>query len=393
MDDSIIRLLALECYRYKNAKNKKSIILQTIVSTFFLNQDISFPARSILFYNSVIDRKDHVELFQMIKANCEHDNDYIIFQKKVGNPFKALVKYIMNITVRKELNPKLFQTNGIDIKDISWLQREVVYLRYIKHLLLLDQLNKLNISKIKCIVVLCDALFVESTIVKWANEKGIKTVTCQHGIVIPSSMIRTVDQLNYYCIPSRYALVWGDGVQEIYKGNNKRIECYVCGNPQIKKEHVSDDGNYVGVACDIPRYHKQNQRLIAIAEEYAKNQGFSVRIRLHPMDVGENYELDSSLTCYNKDIIDAKIILAHTTTMIFSYMIMGKKVLRLRSEKEYALLDDRFCFSDATEIERKLSSLKQEDFYKAGQTQINCTGKESEEKYRIAFRQILNVSD
>ena len=133
---------------------------------------------------------------------------------------------------------------------------------------------------------------------------------------------------------------------------------------------------------DLPRMHEYNQKMIDVVESYARNTSRKVRLRIHPADKKENYRVDGKICEFSSDLDDAFFIVAHTTTMIFTYLLSGKKVLKFMSNIPFFPVDKNMVFSTLDDLTKCANHFDNFDGSKMAKNEISYIGEESAFKYK-----------
>lgn len=214
------------------------------------------------------------------------------------------------------------------------------------------------------------------------EAKGKASVTCQHALFIPGIGNSTYDILNMWMVKAKTALLWGQYTEEQYRNFNPNLKCEICGNPTITEKKYHENVAIIGIAMDLPRMHEYNQKMIDVVESYARNTSRKVRLRIHPADKKENYRVDGKICEFSSDLDDAFFIVAHTTTMIFTYLLSGKKVLKFMSNIPFFPVDKNMVFSTLDDLTKCVNHFDNFDGSKMAKNEISYIGEESAFKYK-----------
>lgn len=122
--------------------------------------------------------------------------------------------------------------------------------------------------------------------------------------------------------------------------------------------------------------------MIDVVEGYARNTSRKVRLRIHPADKKENYRVDSKICEFSSDLDGAFFIVAHTTTMIFTYLLSGKKVLKYKSNVPFFPVDKNMVFSTLDDLTICVKHFDNFDCSKMAINEISYIGEESAFKYK-----------
>lgn len=361
--------------------------IKRIIGPFLTRFKLKGNLSGILAFNSR-KREDYEIFFQKVIGTCSSINRIEVTKGRCIR-LDALKAYIGYFAESYNFE-KIISDETLDSAyKPTFIDKILTVSNLVSNYCMVKDIYTTDFSGIKGCLVYCDTLPMEAALIEACNRKGIVTITCQHGINIPSDKIESFHQLNYRYVPSKIALVWGKKNKELIEMYNPQCECIVCGNPTITIESGLHCDDYIAVVGDIPENKKYNQIIISIAEKYARANNLRVIIRIHPTDNEENYHIDGAVSSYGKDIDKAEFILAHTTTMIFSYLIKGKKVFRLRSDIPYGLIDDSITFENVDELIALVD--KSIDFKRIVKEQIQYCGDESTKKYEVYFNGICGI--
>lgn len=275
----------------------------------------------------------------------------------------------------------MYRKEKTKVKPSFW-ERVVIFFNLITGMGIYNSFSKLDFSQAEKIVVLGDVWQEESMLVQYANDKGIASVTCQHALFIPSIGNSTYDILNMWMVKAKTALLWGQYTEEQYRNFNPNLKCEICGNPTITEKKYHENVAIIGIAMDLPRMHEYNQKMIDVVESYARNTSRKVRLRIHPADKKENYRVDGKICEFSSDLDDAFFIVAHTTTMIFTYLLSGKKVLKFMSNIPFFPVDKNMVFSTLDDLTKCANHFDNFDGSKMAKNEISYIGEESAFKYK-----------
>lgn len=382
------KLVIFSYFDYEKLKSKKMFvigkILRKILSVFFVKRTICGDIKEYTFFHSS-KRKDYKELFEKIYSTCPYEKNMLSIKNKLTINFYILVISILDLRVLKDI---CLMLNEIYVdKKISFCAIIYIYFEYLKQKDFLRRIKKLDDSKMKCFVVLEDALPFEQTAVCYFNAINIKTITAQHATFYWREGFDDIQILNYYKVPSQYVLTWGENTNKLFNELNPGKKLIICGNPLVKRRST-DMGDYIAVCGDVIEHLKKNKEMIEIAEKYARKNSVRLLIRLHPADNEANYFIDNEVAQFSKDIDNAQFIIGHTSTMICRYIAEGRKVFRYRSDVLFDIVPDTIEFSTENELEELVKNSNKIDFEYIAEQNIKYCGKESENFYRQAFQYI-----
>lgn len=339
------------------------------------------------------NREDHIYFGKLVWDQCPFDKGEFKWKAKRSINLRAIYDFICHMKYFRDLNktkiPKC-STNKEKLKyvPLSKLEHILLYINLIDNIQQKYAIERYNWIGIRNVVTWCDASKPEHFVVIKANNIGLNTVTLQHGVILPYFDYREIATYSQFDVPSRYFLSLGNGVDFIVKKcKNYAVdtEVIVCGQIKIKEQKYEPQENIIAIAGDIPEHSDDNQTMIDIAQKYAKEKGKHVYIRLHPRDNESNYRFDESVCSYNKDIDNAGVIVSYTSSMLFTYMALGKRVLRYKGGMPYYKLPSSIEFLNYNEFATKVNGIGAIDFKTLAKGQIDCVGEEAAVKYKKAF--------
>ena len=384
--ENLDKLIIFSHHEYETfkCKGRKFMVIHKILSNVLAKRTLDGEVGEYTFFNST-KRKDQGELFQAIYDRCPYEKKIIKLKRKIRINFNVLALGVVSLKFIRRIRRTLSET--YPARKISLPEIVYIYVDYLAQRDFQKSLIKFDCSGMKCFVVLADVLLFEKTAIDYFNSLNIKTVTAQHGLYFWQDGFENVQKLNYYSVPSRYILTWGSHTNTLFNRLNAGKTLIVCGNPLIKR-YSGEHENYIAVCGDTIKYVACNKKMIEIAEQYARKKGIRVLVRLHPADDENNYEIDPSITQYNRDIDKASFIIGHTTTMLCRYMAEGKKVFRYKSDVFFDLVPPSIEFSSEEELEKLADNIEQIDFEQIAKQNIAYLGEESAEQYKNAFEYI-----
>lgn len=375
--------------------------VRSFASMLFHKYILCGTGHEFMFINTV-SRQDHGDFFQQVYEQCDYDKDRLKWESRKRfniHALRSFVRFLPHMSELKQLQiPKLSRNaegpDGDGYQKVGSLQMFILYCNLIKNLEMKRSIAEFDWGKTKIVVALYDIGEPEHFVVNRANELGLKTVVLQHGIMLPYFDYKDVDTYNIYKVPSKYFLALGKSMIPFTKRMVSDTQVIVCGQLKIKENnHHEADKYIIGIAASIPNDREENIRMIYIIEEYARKNGKKVYIRLHPSDKETNYKLDNNISKFERNIEDAAIIVAYRTTMIFTYMAMGKCVMRYDGGTPYFNLPDKIVFHNYKEFEKKVSDIGETNFKAIVSDHIECIGEEAAAKYKAAFRTIREAKE
>lgn len=369
-------------------------ILKEIIVALLNKYFLAGECHEFLFFNTV-QREDHSEFFHLVYEQCLYDKGFLTWGSKKRPNFFVLWNMLTNLShfdeLRRIKKPALDKkSRGSDFVEINFIERFLLYIRLNRNLGMKHEIEKYDWESSRTLVTLYDIGRPEHFVTCCANKDGLKTVVLCHGVMPPFFDYRDLGSYNMYKIPSRYFLGQGENLVDMARKMGSSTQVIVCGNLKIRpgKPYVRHD--VIGIAGSISAYHKDNEAMIQIVENYAREHGKKVEIRLHPGDSENDYEIDSSVSSFNRNIEDAELIVGYITAMIFTYMVLGKRVMRYDGALPYFDLPESIVFHDETDFSEKIDEIGIIDFRTIAKPYISYIGDESAKKYRDAFTYIHN---
>lgn len=375
----------LALFAYYSSKNRCGCkeLIKLFLNTVMKRPRFIGEAHEVLFFSDV-KREDHRRLFDLICQSCGRDKGYLVLQTPKGPFFAGIKTCFGRVKWLKQLK-HLVQPVRNEKLDLSFRHRLAVYFTLVFYENLLKAAEKFDFAQTKAVVVLADVAPAQHILVNHAKQKQIKTVTAQHGIYQPDINKDAIDILNYWRVSADVLLSWGESTNQLFHKHNPELICATCGNPQIQPKSYPEDNELIGIAMDIPAHLQQNRKMLEVAEKYAKENHRKIRIRLHPTDQESNYTINPEVSEFHKDIDAAGVILAYTSTMLFTYMVLGKKILRYQDELPYYELDYRICFNDDQSFLRAMKNSAEIDYTGITKCHLEAIGDHSIQLYRKFF--------
>lgn len=378
--------------KYRNGFKKLLKAVKTFIKICATKYELSGERHEWMFMDTV-PRKDHRQFFELVKEQCPYDKGEFIWKKKRTVNFRGLCdvfRFLNQFGKLKYIEIPKVSDNLEKLKYIPETLGEhvLLYLNLVANLQMKYAIEEYDWSGVKSLVTLYDIGKPEHFVTISANQHGLKTVVMSHGIMFSNFDYKDLNTFNMYKVPSKYFLGLGEDVVALAKKFGSDTEVIVCGQIKIKEQEYRPDENLIAVAAEIPAHYKENVAMIQIAERYAKENGMRVRVRLHPTDKQENYDIDESVCTFEKDIDNACVIISYTSSMLFTYMALGKRTMRYNGPQPYYTMPDEILFKDYDEFATKISKIKDLDFRQIAKEHIDCIGEESAAKYRKAFEYI-----
>lgn len=380
-------------YEYLARSKDKKIkhLTKAIFSTFFKKWYFEIPKKDHLFLIS-FPRKDYIQLLGSIQDCCSGSKGSIKLQRKLSINLLGFLLFFKHLNQIKSIKT-IHRPKNIDGKieivehQCDSLSTMTIYLKLIMQLCIYTTASR-EFSKgySRSITVLCDVWPIENVVIEAANAYNLKTTTCQHGLFIENINGNTWDMLNYWEVPSRYQLAWGLETVKCFERYNREIKSIVCGNPSIKEPDVIvKEASMIGIIFDQPLMKQYNENMLKVVENFAKAHKMTIKVRIHPLDNENNYDIDKSVTSFGKNINNAVMIVGHSSTMIYTYMICGYSVFKYESGLNNWHVDPMIMFSTSEELQQCHNHIETFDFQHEGGKQITYIGKEASDEYKAYF--------
>ena len=316
------------------------------------------PNMLMLFSNAYADRQDHWKAFNKV---CLTTTDYIkIFPKRYRldsnlHTFKLTYKWI-----------KTFKILGMNTKRALYLAR-ILHQAYCDYERVRRILLRTSIE-VKSAVTWCDIMYVDSYFVQRWNQRGIITVSLQHGTY-------NVGHYGYTHLKSDYLLA-----QNKFSANNavksgvdvKKI--VVVGAPQNIQVNYNkkreDNTGIIGLVFGGTRLAQNDIELLMLARQLTARYNYKVYIKLHPGYGIEKYKMDitkyaekiyeSDTDAYQfADLVD--ILIDDGSTLFVEYSVRGRNAI--------TFLGDGSPYKDDPNIKLGFRTYEElEDIYKIYET-------------------------
>lgn len=380
MSKEIIEYLYKHCLINRKDRQMIHLMYQTAKEKV----DIRGEHNKFLFFLSR-ERKDFIEQFQKIYDSCQEDK--YMLKAEICNEWNVHnVKIVLAIMCRYLKGRKILKGNkeyqGLSLADWIWLS-----MNYARFIMYQEAFKKFDFSCSKFLVTYGEWM-PEVAALLYANELGMITIVNVQAIY---SLIERKAFPNY----PKVVFVWGENDKILLEQNRPNMKIYVCGNPQIQALHVKENKSLIGIALGTHENHKYNQKIIEIAEQYARKYGMKVYLRLHPGDNLKAYRIDDEISEENRNLDGAKYIIVHKTTMCITYMRLGKLVCAYESEEREKNLniDRRFFFHDLSSLEEAISQNMEYDFVSYATEFIKYIDEDAMKIYEKVFHTLSEEAD
>lgn len=277
----------------KTGKNTLKHVLGTIV-VGMKNVAFKISHQDILFLITMYNRKDHDVYYQKIQDIFpEKDKIYL----KVGQ-MRGSVHNLIKVIAFKGLFSRCIKywkinrmLNSIADKSV----RHYLSADILRCILIKSELEAYNLNP-KVVFSFFDGNLFENLTIQLFQKKGAICFTNQHGQ--PVFLGHDVDHLNQSQIlnfSSNYFLAKGEFTrQQFINAGISRDRIKVVGSmsyPKFATYFPKNTGKFA-VFLDCPSFDfasKTNQKIINVSEKIAEVLGFQYQIKMHPLDLRENY--------------------------------------------------------------------------------------------------------
>lgn len=246
----------------------------------------------ILFIESKSYRKDIKEMLSNVQQSINKNlYDILIlnvsktfsFKRTLSNLIKSIIWFKQIYSLKEySLNEKLsFIRILMDFKDIENCMRKILYKK------------QYNLC-----IFFYDAETYQNFLSQYLQHKGIKTATLQHGIMLAPRLEVTnnIDfaGIEFKSFVSNYFLVWNKFTQNeaiktgIPENKIKILGIAKCINKQPIQTSLSQ--KRIGIILDGKFEEENNEPMIKIVNQFAKENGYTYILRYHPNFTGNEYD-------------------------------------------------------------------------------------------------------
>lgn len=260
--------------------------------------EISKDHEYLMLFGKFNCRADHQRTFSNF-ANTMGDADVIMadfLDKKVYHPFRFLKSiplfFVWLFQMLAKGMPLLEALNAIRFVELCYIQKK--------------ELSSYFDKKYKFVVAYYDASPDESFIIQEFKNRGVLTMTLQHGIFARKSKIRSITDTAFEISESvsDYYLAWNQYTRdEAIKIGLNPENVIVLGAPKYISFKEPDsacfsDSNVFGVILNNSAFDLHNRKLIEAANNISKEMNMKYYLRYHPQMKGSEYK-----DLYNENFI------------------------------------------------------------------------------------------
>jgi hypothetical protein len=379
-DLDLTKIFGVQLYRIANAACHVRIrlALRALVSVVAKRPVLPPAGEGALFFNSN-ERKDYAALLDRVYASCREPKIYWQLHLKWGfnsEAFRLCFSELphwraVTAVCRGGMAERLFlYLFWIRCRQIGNLARRVRY---------------------TSLTVVCDVQLVESFLVQIANRRGVRTVTCQHGLYVddgPALSPGNLNPANYLNTSAQYFLAWGARTKALIEKYSS-CACIIVGNPTIPDVQRSGAADFFYVLTDADnRFRQYNEALLAIAAEASARLGIPYFVQFHPDNDPRTYG-SHPLASAGFPLENARFAIGHLTSQIFKAMRQGVPVYRLSGTVASHPVPEELLFSNCEELLSK--SVRPETFKSVSESYIAHIGEASMARHTQAFNMINAV--
>jgi len=348
--------------------------------------------------------------YNVVDLNDEDKVDIVCFRSMVRNDYKDFFHEVIDSISSTNL---VIVEDYVEVLDVINLEHS----RFLsENLHLISLINEKHPIRKACLFIyLCSCLYilkalqkfkfkvfltfsdmqpVENLIVQYFKNKGVKTVTLQHGLYIDYSEIDTVNKVNYENQVAEYFLAWGECTGSLIKRYKPMTKVRVCGKPRIHmannhsvNKEFKRDKKFIYVILDQNIYKDQNIQLLDIATKYAQVKSYDIVVKFHPQNIkSEYYALFKQISeegCLTK----ASIIIGHTSSLVYECLVQGFKVFVFDTNAPNLPSDESIKFKSYEDLLILDGDSLHHNNY--GEFYISDTGSSSRLKYKKFFKELL----
>lgn len=326
-----------------------------------------------LFVKSMI-RSDYNSFFADVISKCNADKKLIniIFHDTKNNKTNLILKLVWYFPLFLRLFDFRFK---------------VSLYRYFRAISYIGVWKVFKTYKFNYLITFADMQGVENMLVQYFNKKGINTTTLQHGLYIDYSAFDNINRVNYESVVSQHFLAWGEETKELIQRYHPKVNVHICGKPIYFRNNLKS-GVFFTLVFDQRLFIPENEELLHMAYDVARNLKTKVHVRLHPWDYKERYKFEKDLTLFDQDIASSIFVIGHTTSMIFECMRNGIPAFKYKTKYPSNVINDDLTFTNAEELIHRINNIDQYNFTELGKYYLEYVGDESLKKYAEFFNSL-----
>ena len=197
---------------------------------------------------------------------------------------------------------------------------------------------------------------------------------------------------NYKNVVSDYFLAWGDETKLLIEHYNKTTNVVICGNPTLKVKQKAK-GDFFTVVFDQQLYNEYNKQLLEIAKAVSDKLSIKIKVKLHPRNILDEYNLDKNHVFNEEDIYSSLVIIGHTTTMMFELMRAGIPVYKYKTSIPFNSINIDIIFENINDLIFKIANPENIDYEKESEFYIKYVEKDSLIRYNEFFGKIVHAKN
>lgn len=324
-----------------------------------------------LCFRSLV-RDDYKDLFHSITSCIEED-------KLLIEDYKIKTEHI-NIDASRFLSTHQWVLKLIEAE--CPIVKACLFIKMCSYLFVLGKVKKTNFKRL---VLFADMQPVENLLAQYFRKKNIETVTLQHGLYVDYKDMDTVNVINYkHCVSEKF-LAWGFNTASLIEKYNPKTKAIICGKPKIllannvQKQKVQN--KFCLIVLDQRIFDQQNFEMIELVNK--SNIDLEIYVKFHPSNNKKAYYDRFNWIEERGELINADLVVGHTTSVIYEALALGIRVLKYSSDIPSLNLPSKLEFRAANEIQEKINSSI--DLKELSSQYINCIDEKSVEKYSLFF--------
>ncbi|MFN1584440.1 glycosyltransferase family 2 protein [Vibrio rotiferianus] len=332
-----------------------------------------YKGQDYLFLRS-LERNDYKSLFHSIASQC--------LSEKIFIEDFVYTKPTINIDASKFLSENYGLSKYFNYCDEDYL--DCLTIRFIYYCYIVS--NFLHFSP-KVFVSFSDMQPVDYLATLCFKDKGIKTVTLQHGLYVDYSGVDTVNVVNYINQPSDYFLAWGKNTKDLIESYHESSCVVVCGKPNINKIEYQNSKTVL-VVFDQEIFNEQNIEMYKIVSDFAHRNELKILVRFHPHNNVPAYEKKLGPLNTTNELGGHSLVVGHTSSLLFELQAMGQFVLQYKSSIPTINMPVSSQFNSIDSIGERFL-LFNEFKPSFGGDIIECISEDSSLRYREFFDELV----
>ena len=364
--------------RYINLTHHLLVIVRTIwfvsLKPFFQKSELGEIVFVLAPPGVQHRRKDIAQMYDKVRG-LTNGCDGVLLEQHTGHEFRwTRTKKLLHYTLSWWQN---MHATHLSVREKLRIVRELITLHDFSCIME-------TLPDYKLAIVFYDANLYNNYFVCYAKQKGCKTATLQHGVMVAArpEVHDNIDfkGIEFDCFVSDYFLAWNnftyrEAVRSGMEDRRIRILGIAKCIGKTRKATVKGEIKRLGVLLDGKFSDVNNGRLARVVDEYCQRYSKHYILKYHPAYKGNEFENLLS-SCGKQMPITATLdeliaqtdgIVVSNSTALFELAYLGVPFFRFKSEP----LIDKFrdlhipMFSDSLELSSLVSS------YEAGKYLID----------------------